>query len=476
MRKTTTPVIPVKNTTGTLCMKLKTTLSFYVALSKSLKKSLPGFKALTSGILVYILGSALEIRPPAQASAPLASSQVQKSKMTVKSQGQNKKPLRSGEKNVPKALSIHGHPVGPSSVSSMSLPFQKATVRLKDIVTVEGVRDNQLVGYGLVVGLNGTGDDPTSSPYTLESLVSMLERLGINIRDKSAALKTKNVAAVMVTSTLPPFARHGNRIDVTVSALGNATSLLGGTLVVTPLLGADNEVYAVAQGSVAVGGFSATGQSLTSVVKNVPTSGRVANGAIIEREVGFEFKDLKSLRLTLRNPDFTTARRVSEVINAFTRAQTATPLDPTTITLSVPESSQGNLMPFITTLEQLKIAPDQVARVIIDEQNGVIVMGEHVKISAVAVAHGNLTIKVTETPQVSQPNPFSTTGTTEVVQRSKIEINQDEDKKMTVLSGNVSLQDLVNALNSLGVAPRDLITILRTIKASGALQADIEVM
>lgn len=363
---------------------------------------------------------------------------------------------------------------GGDTFSSYTSPG--GVVRLKDILGVEGVRDNQLVGYGLVVGLNSTGDDPKSSPYTLESLASMLERLGINIRDKINDLKTKNVAAVMVTANLPPFARHGNRIDVTVSALGNAKSLLGGTLVVTPLLGADNEVYAVAQGTVTVGGFSAEGQAQTNVVKNVPTNGRVANGAIIEREIGFELTHLKTLRLTLNNPDFTTARRVAEAINGFTRVKTAKALDPTTVSLIVPQLYRGNVMGFITDIEHLKIDPDQVARVIIDEQNGVIVMGENVKVSTVAVSHGNLTIKITETPQVSQPNPFSTTGTTQVVPRTSIEVDEDTEKKMTVLASNVSLQELVDGLNALGVPPRDMITILRTIKAAGALQADIVVM
>ena len=363
-------------------------------------------------------------------------------------------------------------------LSLLALQVQAAVkVRLKDILYVEGVRSNQLVGYGLVVGLNGTGDDTNSSPYARESLVGMLERLGVNVRDQATAIKTKNVAAVMVTASLPPFKRHGSTIDINVSAIGNAKSLLGGTLLVTPMLGADSEIYAVAQGSVVVGGFSAQGEeSQSSVTQNVPTSGVVTNGAIIEREIGFEFNDMKNIRLNLRNPDFTTARRVAAVINQKMGNGTARAVDNSTITLSVPGKYRQDLMGFITDIEQLTVEPDQVAKVIIDEQNGIVVMGAEVKISTVAVSHGNLTIRITETPQVSQPAPFATTGVTTTVQRTLIEVDDDSEKVMTVLPGNTSLQDLVNSLNALGIPPRDMITILRTIKAAGALQADIKVI
>ena len=347
-------------------------------------------------------------------------------------------------------------------------------VRLKDIVQFEGVRDNQLVGYGLVVGLNKTGDTLSTSPFTAESLTSMLERLGVNTRDKS--INSNNVAAVMVTADLHAFARHGSRIDVTVSSIGSAKDLRGGTLLVTPLMGADGEVYAVAQGAVANGGFNEGGKSGSSVVKGVPTSGRIANGAIIEKEIGYELQGQKSMRLALRNPDFTTAARIAEVINAYIGQAVAVPLDPSTVNLMIPARFHNKITGFLADIEQLRVQPDQVAKVIIDEQNGVIVMGDRVRISPVAISHGNLTIKITETPQVSQPSPFSTTGATTLVDRTGLTVENGEDKKMTVLSSAVSLQDLVKALNALGVSPSDMITILRAIKAAGALQAEIEVM
>src|SRR5690242_18217706 len=282
-----------------------------------------------------------------------------------------------------------------------------AASRIKDIADFEGVRDNMLVGYGLVVGLNGTGDTLNQAIFTRESLIGMLERLGVNARDNS--LRTANVAAVMVTGTLPAFARQGGRIDVQVSALGNAKSLLGGTLLVTPLLGADGEVYAVAQGTVSAGGFTARGQG-ASITKGVPTSGRIPTGAIVEREVGFDLDKLKTVSLMLHNPDFTTARRVADVINARMKGPVAAASDPSTVVLTVPPRMKGDVVDLLTDIEQLSVEPDQVARVVIDEQNGIIVMGENVRISTVAVAQGNLTVKVTETPQVSQPAPFSPAG------------------------------------------------------------------
>lgn len=348
-----------------------------------------------------------------------------------------------------------------------------AQSRIKDVADFEGVRENLLVGYGLVVGLNGSGDTLTNSAFTKHSLVGMLERLGINTRNDS--LKTANVAAVMVTSTLPPFARQGTRIDVTVSALGDAKSLLGGTLLVTPMVGADGEVYSVAQGQLAVGGFSAQGNA-GSVTKGVPTSGRIPNGGIVERELHFDMSRLSDIRISLRNPDLTTARRISQAINGFLKLDASYSVDPGTVKLTVPEAYPGGPVALLTDIEQLRIRPDQVARVVIDEQSGVIVMGENVRISTVAIAQGNLTIRITETPQVSQPNPFANTGTTQTVDRTTIEIDEDKDKKMAVLPSSVSLQELVNGLNALGVGPRDMITILQTIKASGALQAEIEVM
>lgn len=386
-----------------------------------------------------------------------------------------------------------------------------ALSRIKDIADFEGVRDNLLVGYGLVVGLSGTGDSLNNAIFTRESLIGMLERLGVNARD--TALRTNNVAAVMVTATLPPFARQGARIDVQVSALGDAKSLLGGTLLVTPMLGADGEVYAVAQGSMAGVGVAARGQG-TSVTKGVPTSGRVTAGAIVEREVGFELTKLQTVNLMLRNPDFTTARRVAQVVNSYLKTPAARPLDPSTVLIVMPADVKSDLVAILTDIEQLRVEPDQAARVVIDEANGVIVMGENVRISTVAVAQGNLTVKITETPQVSQPNPFapagqattfapnaSTTpptsqspllpdaagregvqfapgggGQTVVVPRTDVKVDEQADRRMAVLPAGVSLQELVNSLNALGVGPRDMISILQAIKASGALQADIELM
>jgi flagellar P-ring protein precursor FlgI len=348
-----------------------------------------------------------------------------------------------------------------------------ASSRIKDISTFEGIRDNMLIGYGLVVGLNGTGDSLRNAPFTRQSLEAMLERLGVNTRQ--ARLNTDTVAAVVVSGNLPPFSRHGTRINVTVSALGDASNLLGGTLLVTPLMGADGEVYAVAQGPVAVGGFSAQGQGET-VTKGVPTSGRIPNGAIIEREVGFELAELGNLNISLRNPDLTTARRVANAINTFYGVPIAKTLDPATVSLTVPEVYAGNVVGLLTEIEQLPVKPDQRARVVVDETTGIIVMGQDVRIDTVGIAHGNLTIRVTETPQVSQPSPFSATGDTVAVPRTEIEIDEDASRKLVVVNGGVSLQELVDGLNALGVGPRDMISILQAIKAAGALQAEIELM
>ena len=351
----------------------------------------------------------------------------------------------------------------------------RASSRIKDIADFEGVRENMLVGYGLVVGLNGTGDTLTDAAFTKQSLVGMLERLGVNTRDAIDTLKTANVAAVMVTATLPAFSRQGSRIDISVAALGNAKSLLGGTLLVTPLIGADGEVYAVAQGQVAVSGFSAQGAA-ASVTKGVPTNGRIANGAIVEREIDFRITNLRNVRLALRNPDFTTARRVAQAINRFVGLAAAAPSDPGTISVAVPPNYNGGVVALLTDIEQLRVDPDQVARVVIDENSGVIVMGENVRISTVAIAQGNLTVRITETPQVSQPTPFSQGGQTAVVPRTNIQVDEDKGKKLAVVPSGISLQELVNGLNALGVGPRDLITILQSIKAAGALQAEIEVL
>lgn len=346
-----------------------------------------------------------------------------------------------------------------------------ATSRIKDIADFEGVRDNQLIGYGLVVGLNGTGDNIKSVDFTKESLISMLDKIGINARD--GQLKAKNVAAVMVTANLPAFARQGSRIDVMVSALGDAKNLQGGTLLATPMQGADGEIYAVAQGQIAVGAVSARGTN-ASVVKGVPTAGRIASGAIVENEIPFDLDSLKTIRIALRNPDFTTSRRVADAINAMLGTTAAQALDPATIRWTFPKIS-GKIVDLMTRVEQLQVQPDQLARVVIDESSGIVVIGKDVKINRLAIAQGNLTIKITDIPFVSQPLPFSN-GTTVSGVTTAININEGIDAKLTVVNTGVNLQELVDGLNALGVTPRDLISILQAIKASGALQAEIEVI
>jgi len=350
-----------------------------------------------------------------------------------------------------------------------------AESRIKDIVNVEGVRDNLLVGYGLVVGLNGTGDSLSSAPFTQQSLIGMLERLGINTRDEIDNLNTANVAAVMVTATLPPFLRQGSRIDVTISALGDSESLRGGTLLVTPMLGADGEIYSVSQGQLVVEGFSAQGNA-ESVVKGVPTTARIPNGAIIEREIDFDLNELTNIHLNLRNPDFTTAKRITDSINKFLGFPAAVAINPATVRIAVAGKYNGNTVALLTDIEQLLVTPDQQARVVIAEHSGVIVMGEKVRISTVAIAQGSLTIRITESQQVSQPGAFAQTGNTEVVDRTNIEIDEDESERLTVLDQGITLQELVNGLNALGIGPRDMISILQTIKAAGALQAEIEII
>jgi flagellar P-ring protein precursor FlgI len=347
-----------------------------------------------------------------------------------------------------------------------------ATSRIKDLANIEGIRQNQLIGYGLVVGLNGTGDTLNNAPFTRQSLQAMLERLGVKI-NPTTNMRTGNVAAVMVTSNLPPFGTQGTRIDVTVSALGDSKSLQGGVLLVTPLLGADGNVYAVAQGSLAIGGFQAEGDA-AKIVRGVPTVGRISNGAIIEREIEFALNRLVQLRLALRNADFTTAKRIAAAVNDFIGAPTAEPLDPSTVQITIPKQFHGNVVALLTEIEQLQIEPDLAAKIIIDERSGIIVMGRDVRVSMVAVAQGNLTVTISETPQVSQPAAFSR-GRTRVVPRTRIGV-QEDGKKLAVVREGVSLQQLVDGLNALGLGPRDLISILQAIKAAGAIQADIEVM
>ncbi|ESQ76392.1 flagellar basal body P-ring protein FlgI [Asticcacaulis sp. AC402] len=346
----------------------------------------------------------------------------------------------------------------------------QAASRIKDVVEVEGVRSNQLVGYGIVVGLNGTGDTVRNSPMLKQSMEAMMERMGINVRD--ANLNTKNAAAVMVTAELPAFAAPGSRLDVTVSAAGDAKSLLGGTLLVTPLVGADGEVYAVAQGTVQTGSVSAGGASGSSVTKGVPTAGRISSGGIIERQTAFDFNSQPVLRLTLRNPDFTTANRIAAAITA-SYPGTAVAENPSIVLIRPPAGQ--TMMNFVTLIEPLSVDIDVPARVVIDEVNGVIVMGENVRISRVAIAQGNLTIRVDERPDVSQPAPFSQ-GQTAAIPATDISIEEEKGKQLLTLGGGSTLADLIAGLNALGVSPRDMISILQAVKASGALQADIQVM
>ncbi|MGV8833078.1 MAG: flagellar basal body P-ring protein FlgI [Devosia sp.] len=363
--------------------------------------------------------------------------------------------------------------VGLSALFTLSptVNANAAAARIKDIVNFEGVRDNQLVGYGLVVGLNGTGDSLNNSPFTKQSLQSMLERLGVNTAGEN--VRTANVAAVMVTANLPAFATQGSRMDVSVAALGDSKSLQGGTLLVTPLLAADGDVYAIAQGPVLINGFSAGGDA-ASIVSGVPTTGRIASGGLIEREIDFQLGAQTSLRLALRNPDLTTARRIALAVNDFIGAPTATPEDPATVRVTLPPGFNGNIVDLLTDIEQLMIETDQSAKIVIDENSGIIVMGKDVRVSSVAVAQANLTVTIAENPTVVQPNPLSN-GQTAVQPSTNINANLS-NTALSVVQDSVTLQELVDGLNALGISPRDLIAILQAIKATGALQAEIEVM
>lgn len=348
----------------------------------------------------------------------------------------------------------------------------QAQSRIKDIASVEGVRPNQLQGYGLVVGLNGTGDSLRNCPLTRQSLEGMMERNGVNIRGATA--NTKNVAAVMIVAELPPFVVPGARIDVTVSAMCDSKSLLGGVVLPTALIGPDGEVYAVAQGSVQTGAVSASGASGSSITRGVPTSGRIAAGALIERETGYDLNGQSEVRLSLHNPDFTTAQRVAGAVNAAYPG-TAYAENGTVVRLRAPQGF--SMAGFVSQVENLPVTVDAPARVVIDEVNGVIVMGAAVRISTVAIAQGNLTVTVQESPMVSQPEPFSRGGETVVVPRSDVQIEEDTGTRMHIIGGGgASLSDLVAGLNALGVGPRELISILQAIRAAGALQAEIAVM
>ena len=365
-------------------------------------------------------------------------------------------------------------------IFALILPSQAlASSRIKDLVDVEGVRENYLLGYGLVSGLDGTGDSLRNAAFTRQALSGMLEEFNVYTRD--ANLNTNNVAAVMITASLPAYAAPGSRIDVTVSAIGDANSLQGGVLLPTPLIAPNGQTYAVAQGSIAVGGFEAGGDA-ASITRGVPTTGRIANGATVEMPPGggnpagrFDLSSQLSLDLALRNPDITTARRMADTINRYMGGSVAHVPDPGTVILTRPASFDGDMIDMLAQIEQLRVEPDLPARVIIDEATGTIVMGEHVRVSTVAIAQGNLTITVTENPIASQPAPFADGGETVVLPRTDVTVEED-NMQLGVLDGGVSLRELVDGLNALGVTPRDMITILQAIKAAGALQAEIEVL
>ncbi len=341
--------------------------------------------------------------------------------------------------------------------------------RIKDLADIRGVRSNQLIGYGLVVGLNGTGDDGKKTSFTFQAVVNMLKNLGINVKKED--IDADNIAAVMVTATLPPFAKPGMKIDVIVSSMGDATSIEGGTLLMTPLRGPDGEIYAVAQGPVSTGGFSAGGAGATRG-KNFPTVGRVPSGALVEKAVPFDITKKKKLILTLKDPDFKTCQKMADTINFYLHKNLANPIDGATLEVKVPENE--NIVRFISKIEDIDVTPDIKARIVINERTGTIVIGENVKVSTVAVAHGNLSIVIKETPKVSQPNPFSA-GKTVATANTNIKV-KEEKARLMVIKNSPTIRDLVRGLNRIGVTPRDLISILQAIKEAGALQADLIIM
>lgn len=383
-------------------------------------------------------------------------------------------------------------------ILGFTAPSPALGARLKDIATFKGMRSNPLIGYGLVVGLNGTGDG-SNTEFTIRSIVNMLERMGIHVdSERVNQVKLKNIAAVMVTANLPPFARVGNRIDVVVSSIGDAKSLQGGTLLITPLKGIDQQVYAVAQGALVTGGFAVSGAAGGGVQKNHPTVGLLTKGAVVEREVAVILDGKEELSLSLFNPDFTTAVKVKEAINRWAGQEVARSIDSATIRITIPESVRHQVAAWIASLEKLDVVPDTVAKVIVNEKTGTVVMGEHVRISTVAVAHGSLSIQIKEKLNVSQPSPFAPSpprqggpvalppgsgtgpvvapgGATVITPESDIS-TKEESPPMVVVPAGVSLGEVVRALNAIGATPRDLISILQSIKAAGALQADLEIL
>jgi len=356
-------------------------------------------------------------------------------------------------------------------IATLICPAWLGAARIKDLVDINGVRDNQLVGYGLVVGLDGTGDGKKSL-FTVQSMVSMLEKMGITINPNE--INVANVAAVMVTAKLPPFAKSGNRIDALVSSIGDAKNLQGGTLLMTPLKAANGLIYAVAQGPVNTGGFQATGAS-GGVQKNFPTVGRVISGALVEREIVLDLNARRNLTLSIREPDFTTAMRLTDAINALFYDRIADAQDAGTVAVKIPMAYMGNVVGLVAMIEKLDVNPDIGAKVVINERTGTVVMGENVRIATIAIAHGNLSIVIKESPQVSQPLPLSQGGQTVVTPKTDLSVQEDTNQLVLLPSG-ASIGDVVGALNALGVSPRDLIAIFQAIKAAGALQAELEVI
>jgi flagellar P-ring protein precursor FlgI len=351
-----------------------------------------------------------------------------------------------------------------------------AAARIKDLVDVEGVRSNQLSGYGVVVGLEGTGDGQ-QAVFTIQSVLSMLKRRGVTITVDPTQIRLKNAAAVVVTATLPPFAHSGNRIDIQVASIGDAKSLRGGTLTMTPLVGGDQQVYAVAQGQVSIGGGFTASAPGASTIKAHPTTGIITDGAIVEREVAVDLASNGLLRLSLRQPDLTTASRVALAINDYARERaSASAIDPATIDVHLAGDDRDGAISLLTAIETLNVTPDRAARVILNERTGTIIMGEDVHIAPVAIAHGSLQIEVKTEFDVSQPLPFSSTGQTVVVPDSDIAVKEGQKHHLTVLRPGVNLGQLVSGLNALGVTPQDLIAVLEAIKAAGALDADLEIM
>ncbi|MXQ08157.1 flagellar basal body P-ring protein FlgI [Alphaproteobacteria bacterium GH1-50] len=359
--------------------------------------------------------------------------------------------------------------LGACLVWLMLAPSLLAEVRIKDLVDFDGVRGNDLVGYGLVVGLNGTGDGIRNAPFTEEIMSNILERLGVNVTGEQ--FRPRNVAAVLVTAELPPFARAGSRIDVTVSAIGDASSLLGGTLVMTPLNAADGLIYAVSQGTIIAGGVAAAGNG-AEVVEGVPTAGSIPGGARVEREVPFEFNSMREVRLSLRSPDFTTAARIEATINAAFGQTVALMTDPGTVVFDTTGAGLGNPARAITFIEGLTVEPASLARVVVDQRSGTIVIGEDVRLSRVAVSQGNLTLRVEEAPLVVQPNPFAE-GESIIVPRTQVDIEEAPGTGLAEIEEATTLSEVVAGLNALGVSPRDMIDILKTINAAGALHAEL---